>query len=70
MGRKTKPRATTHVARHTQPYRVNLPGFIKDEIGLGSAIRRMTHAMGIKSCGGCESRAVTLNRWVVFGRKS
>jgi hypothetical protein len=52
-----------------QPHRVRLPGFIEDEeIGLGDAIKRVTYAMGINPCGGCEKRATALNRWVTFTR--
>ena len=52
-----------------QPHRVRLPGFIKDEeIGLGDAIRKVTYAMGIKPCAGCEKRAAALNRWMHFTR--
>jgi hypothetical protein len=52
-----------------QPYRVRLPGFlIEEEVGLGDAIKRMTYAIGIKPCGGCERRAAILNRWVRFSR--
>jgi hypothetical protein len=50
-------------------YRVRLPGFvIEEEIGLGDAIKRLTYAMGVKVCGGCEQRATTLNRWLRFIR--
>jgi len=52
-----------------QPRRVRLPGFvIETEIGLGDVIQGVTYAVGIKSCGGCDRRAATLNRWVVFSR--
>ena len=52
-----------------QPHRVRLPGFlIEEEIGLGDAIKRITYAMGIKPCGGCERRAKALNRWMRFSR--
>jgi hypothetical protein len=52
-----------------QPHRVRLPGFIKEEeIGLGDVIKRVTYAMGIKPCTGCEKRAATLNRWMRFTR--
>jgi len=52
-----------------QPHRVRLPGFlIDDEIGLGDAIKRVTYAMGIKPCGGCEKRAAALNQWMHFSR--
>jgi hypothetical protein len=50
-----------------QPHRVRLPGFISDDdIGVGDVIKRATSAFGIKPCGGCESRAATLNRWLIF----
>ena len=55
-----------------QPYRVRLPGFVRDEeIGLGDLVKRVTSTFGIRPCGGCERRAGTLNRWLAFsGRKS
>lgn len=55
-----------------QPYRVRLPGFVADEIlGLGDVVKRVTYAIGIKPCGGCEHRAAAMNRWMVFsGRHS
>ena len=55
-----------------QPHRVRLPGFVSDEdIGLGDAVRRVTHAFGIRPCGGCERRAAALNRrFVVTGRRT
>lgn len=55
----------------TQPesHRVRLPGFITgEEIGLGDVLQRVTYAMGIKPCGGCERRAAAMNRWMVFRR--
>ena len=52
-----------------RPYRVRLPGFVADEaVGLGDAVQRMTYAMGIKPCSGCEQRAGAMNRWMVFTR--
>ena len=52
-----------------QPYRIRLPGFIKEEeIGFGDVIKRVTYAIGIKPCTGCEKRAATLNRWIRFTR--
>jgi hypothetical protein len=54
-----------------QAYRVRLPGFIVDEdIGLGDAIKNVTYALGIRSCGGCERRAAALNRWFVFSGRA
>jgi hypothetical protein len=52
-----------------QPRRVRLPGFLIDEeIGLGDSIKRVTYAMGIKPCQGCEKRASALDRWIRFTR--
>jgi len=48
---------------------VRLPGFVADEaIGLGDVAQRVSFAMGIKPCGGCERRAAAMNRWMVFTR--
>ena len=53
----------------SKPYQVRLPGFIADEaVGLGDVVQRMTYAIGIKPCGGCERRAAAMNRWMVFTR--
>jgi hypothetical protein len=50
-----------------EPHRVRLPGFlIEEETGLGDAVKRVTYAMGITPCGGCEKRAAALNRWMHF----
>jgi hypothetical protein len=55
--------------RERLPLRVRLPGFISDEeVGLGDAIKRVTYAMGVKPCAGCEKRAATLNHWIIFSR--
>ncbi len=52
-----------------EPRRVRLPRFlIEEEIGLGDAVKRVTYAVGIKPCGGCEQRAAALNRWMHFTR--
>ncbi len=52
-----------------RPRVVRLPGFLIDEeIGLGDSIKRVTYAMGIQPCSGCEKRAAMLNRWVKFSR--
>jgi hypothetical protein len=49
------------------PRKVRLPGFITgEEVGLGDVVMRVTYAMGIRPCGGCERRAATLNRWMTF----
>lgn len=68
---KTKKNKTETVNKpKSQPYRVRLPGFISEEdVGLGDLIKRATSAAGIKPCGGCQRRADTLNRWMVFSGK-
>ncbi len=64
-----KESLTKLVAVERPPHRVRLPGFlIEEEVGLGDVIKRVTYAMGIKPCGGCEKRAAALNRWMVFRR--
>jgi hypothetical protein len=48
-------------------HRVRLPGFVgAEDVGLGDVVKRVTHTMGIRTCGGCERRARSLNRWLVF----
>jgi len=64
-------RATKNKGEEPQAqfHRVRLPGFLIEEpIGLGDAIKKITYAMGIKPCGGCEKRAAALNRWVRFSQ--
>lgn len=51
-------------------YRMRLPGFlVGEEVGLGEVVKRVTYAVGIKPCGGCQQRAASLNRWVTFTRE-
>jgi hypothetical protein len=54
-----------------EPYRMRLPGFVRDEdIGLGDLVKRTTASLAIRPCGGCERRAAMLNRWLTFtGRR-
>jgi hypothetical protein len=50
-----------------QAHHLRLPGFIiDDDVGLGDAVKRITHAVGVRPCGGCAQRAATLNHWLVF----
>lgn len=45
-----------------QPYRLRLPGFIRDEeIRVRDVIKRATSAIGVRPCSGCEARAAALN---------
>ena len=67
-----RKKATAHETKprdERQPYRVRLPGFVKDEeIGLGDVIKRATYSVGIRPCSGCGRRAAALNRRLVFTR--
>ena len=66
---KKESTAKSEAAQPQPSHRMRLPGFlIEEETGLGDAIKRVTYAMGIKPCGGCEKRAAALNRWMVFSR--
>lgn len=50
-------------ARHTVP----LPSFVTSEsIGLGTALKRITTAVGVPPCGGCSQRAEALDRFLAF----
>lgn len=64
--KKKEPKADGSDKTEGQPYRVRLPGFINEEVGMGDVIKRVTAAAGIKTCGGCQRRAAALNRWLVF----
>ncbi len=65
-GKKGRPDQDSSKAN---PYRLRLPGFIRDEeIGLGDVVKKATYAMGVRPCGGCERRAAAMNRWMVLTR--
>jgi hypothetical protein len=67
--KEEKPTIGAHANEGSRPHRVRLPGFVvEEEIGLGDVIKRATHAIGIKACGGCQKRAAALNKWMVFSR--
>ena len=67
--RKKASAPRTRQQEEPQPYRVRLPGFVKDEqVGLGDVVKRATYSLGIRPCGGCRQRAAALNRWMVFTR--
>jgi len=48
-----------------QPLRVPIPG-LKQTVGLGQGVKRLTSALGIRPCGGCQRRARTLDRFIVM----
>ena len=65
-----KENTITTTAASDQPHRIRLPGFLVDQdIGLGDVVKHATYALGIEPCSGCESRAATLNRWLVFNKR-
>jgi hypothetical protein len=71
MNHEEEARSGQPETAQNPPSRVRLPGFITDEdVGLGDVIKRITYAVGLKPCGGCERRAAALNRWVTFSRRS
>jgi hypothetical protein len=43
-----------------------MPFKMSRSVGLGDVVKKATTAVGIKPCGGCQRRAATLNRAVVF----
>ena len=45
-----------------------LRGLPQEGIGVGDLVKRMTDAMGIKACRGCERRRQKWNRWVLKGK--
>jgi hypothetical protein len=49
-----------------EPYRVRLPGFVRDDVGLGTMVENVTSSLGIRPCDGCARRAAALDRWMVF----
>lgn len=48
-----------------QPIRIPVPG-LRQSIGFGQTIKRMTAAVGIRPCGGCQRRAQALDRLFVL----
>lgn len=60
MNRRASP------TNKNQPYRINIPGLIGEEIGFGDVIKNITTKVGFKPCGGCQRRAAALNQWVAF----
>lgn len=65
---KSKAAARLHKNdRDRAQHKVRLPGFIvHEDVGLGTVLKKVTSAFGIRPCGGCEQRAAALNRWLIF----
>ena len=67
--KKSEPTKAESPESQTAKHNIRLPGFlVKEEMGLGQFIKRVTYAMGIKACQGCERRAAKLDNWVRFTR--
>ena len=49
--------------RPPRPIRIPVPG-MRQTVGLGQAIKRVTTSLGVRPCGGCQKRARTLDRFV------
>jgi hypothetical protein len=49
--------------------RVPVPFELVEDVGLGDVVKQVTSAVGIKPCGGCQRRAESLNRHVVFSSR-
>ena len=52
-------------AKTAFPVRIRLPG-LKQNLGLGEVVKKMTTAVGVRPCSACERRADVLNQRVVF----
>jgi hypothetical protein len=48
-----------------RPISVPIPR-LKRDVGLGDVVKKVTSAVGIRTCGGCARRAAALNRAVTF----
>jgi hypothetical protein len=54
-----------------RPRAVRVPRFVtNEEVGLGTAIHRLTSAVGVTPCGGCLKRATALNHRFVLTPRS
>ena len=48
-----------------QPFSIPLP-FLRQSIGSGDMVKRMTDTLHIRQCGGCEQRQQNMNRALQF----
>jgi hypothetical protein len=60
----------TPPAASTAGIGVPLPFGPRQAVGLGDVVKRVTSAVGIRPCSGCQRRAEALNRLVTFGGRS
>jgi hypothetical protein len=54
--------------RRTPDGRLVVPLPLREPVGLGDAVHRLTQALGVPECGGCAQRRAALNRAAVVGR--
>ena len=54
-------------AADVRAIRVPIKGLSPQGIGLGDAMKRLTNAVGLKTCPTCDQRRQRLNRWVIKG---
>lgn len=53
------------VPKQVEPV-IRIAAPVKSPAGLGDVIKRVTGAVGIDPCKGCQRRAAALNRWIGF----
>lgn len=53
--------------RHKRKVVVPLP--IERQVGAGDVVKKVTNALGIKTCGPCEERRRRMNARLAFGRR-
>ena len=53
--------------KHMTAHTVRLPKFlVKDTVGLGQMVKRVTKSVGVSPCAPCEQRAARLDQWLRF----
>lgn len=55
----------SEIETRDRPMRLRLP-FLAEPVGAGTAIARLTEAVRVKPCGGCQKRKEALDRAVEF----
>lgn len=48
-----------------KPKYIRIPG-LKQQIGLGTVVKRAMQSLGVKPCSSCQKRAEALDRRIVF----
>lgn len=53
--------------KRTAARTVRLPKFlVKEPVGLGQIVKRITTSIGVRPCASCEQRAARLDQWLRF----